>query len=159
AAKKVAKQSGVPIIESNEKDLTDFEVAKTEAHRIGYPLMLKAAAGGGGRGMRIIRTDEELEKGFFEARNEALKAFGDATVFLEKFVENPKHIEVQIVADNHGSITHLFERDCSVQRRFQKVVEVAPAMNLKEEIRQKLYDYALKICSAVNYNNVGTVEF
>ena len=159
AAKKVAKACNVPIIESNEKDLVDFEVAKAEANRIGYPVMLKAAAGGGGRGMRVIRTDEELEKGFFEARNEALKAFGDATVFLEKFVEHPKHIEVQIVADNHGHITHLFERDCSVQRRFQKVVEVAPALNLKEELRQKLYEYALKICSAVNYNNVGTVEF
>jgi pyruvate carboxylase len=159
AAKKVAKACAVPIIESNQNDLTDFGIAKTEANRIGYPVMLKAAAGGGGRGMRIIRNDEELEKGFFEARNEALKAFGDDTVFLEKFVEHPKHIEVQIVADNHGNITHLFERDCSVQRRFQKVVEVAPALNLKEEIRQKLYDYAIKICSAVNYNNVGTVEF
>ncbi len=121
--------------------------------------MLKAASGGGGRGMRVIRDDEELQKGFFEARNEALKAFGDDTVFLEKFVEHPKHIEVQIVADNYGNITHLFERDCSVQRRFQKVVEVAPAMNLKEETRQQLYEYAIKICKAVNYNNVGTVEF
>src|SRR6478736_158307 len=159
AAKKIAKSCNVPLIESNEKDLVDFETAREEANRIKYPVMLKAAAGGGGRGMRIIRSDEELEKGFFEASNEALKAFGDATVFLEKFVEHPKHIEVQIVADNHGNITHLFERDCSVQRRFQKVVEVAPALNLKEELRQKLYDYAIKICSAVNYNNVGTVEF
>ncbi|KAA9332797.1 pyruvate carboxylase [Adhaeribacter soli] len=159
AAKKVAKECNVPIIESNLQDLTSFEIAKTEANRIGYPVMLKAASGGGGRGMRVIRNDEELEKGFFEARNEALKAFGDDTVFLEKFVERPKHIEVQIVADNYGNITHLFERDCSVQRRFQKVVEVAPALNLKEELRQKLYEYALKICSAVNYNNVGTVEF
>ncbi|MEJ8802753.1 pyruvate carboxylase [Pontibacter sp. H249] len=159
AAKKVAESCEVPIIQSNTLDLNTYETALEEAHRIGYPLMLKAAAGGGGRGMRVIRDDEQLERGFFEAKNEALKAFGDDTVFLEKYVENPKHIEVQIVADNFGNITHLFERDCSVQRRFQKVVEVAPAITLNEETRQKLYDYAIKICKAVNYNNVGTVEF
>ncbi|GAB3197143.1 pyruvate carboxylase [Pontibacter aydingkolensis] len=159
AAKKVAQSCEVPIIQSNDLDLNTYDTALEEAHRIGYPLMLKAAAGGGGRGMRVIRDDEQLEKGFFEAKNEALKAFGDDTLFLEKYVENPKHIEVQIVADNYGNITHLFERDCSVQRRFQKVVEVAPAITLKEETRQQLYDYAISICKAVNYNNVGTVEF
>lgn len=159
AAKKVALSCEVPIIQSNDLDLNTYETAKEEAHRIGYPLMLKAAAGGGGRGMRVIRDDEQLERGFFEAKNEALKAFGDDTLFLEKYVENPKHIEVQIVADNYGGITHLFERDCSVQRRFQKVVEVAPAISLNEETRQKLYDYSIRICKAVNYNNVGTVEF
>lgn len=159
AAKKVAISCEVPIIQSNNKDLDSFETALEEAHRIGYPLMLKAAAGGGGRGMRVIRDDDQLEKGFFEAKNEALKAFGDDTLFLEKYVENPKHIEVQIVADTYGNITHLFERDCSVQRRFQKVVEVAPAISLEEETRHKLYDYAVSICKAVNYNNVGTVEF
>lgn len=159
AAKKVALSCEVPIIESNAKDLDTYETALAEATRIGYPLMLKAVAGGGGRGMRIIRDDEQLEKGFFEAKNEAQKAFGDDTLFLEKFVENPKHIEVQIVADNYGHITHLFERDCSVQRRFQKVVEVAPAISLSDEMRQQLYEYAVRICKAVNYNNVGTVEF
>ncbi|MFD2515245.1 pyruvate carboxylase [Pontibacter locisalis] len=159
AAKKVALSCEVPIIQSNDLDLNTYDTALEEAHRIGYPLMLKAAAGGGGRGMRVIRDDEQLEKGFFEAKNEAGKAFGDDTLFLEKYVENPKHIEVQIVADNYGNITHLFERDCSVQRRFQKVVEVAPAISLDEEVRQKLYDYAIRICKAVNYNNVGTVEF
>ncbi|MDX5421897.1 MAG: pyruvate carboxylase, partial [Hymenobacteraceae bacterium] len=159
AAKKVAVECEVPIIQSNQEDLNTYEIALEEAHRIGYPLMLKAAAGGGGRGMRVIRDDEQLEKAFFEAKNEAQKAFGDDTLFLEKYVENPKHIEVQIVADNAGNITHLFERDCSVQRRFQKVVEVAPAITLDEEVRQKLYDYAIRICKAVHYNNVGTVEF
>ncbi|MBF9254403.1 pyruvate carboxylase [Pontibacter sp. 172403-2] len=159
AAKKVAISCGVPVIQSNEPDLDNYETALGEAHRIGYPLMLKAAAGGGGRGMRIIRDDDQLERGFFEAKNEALKAFGDDTLFLEKYVENPKHIEVQIVADNYGNITHLFERDCSVQRRFQKVVEVAPATSLTEELRHQLYEYAINICKAVNYNNVGTVEF
>ncbi|SMO37886.1 pyruvate carboxylase [Solitalea koreensis] len=158
-AKENARKAQIPIIEDNERDLTDYTIAFAEANRIGYPLMLKAAAGGGGRGMRVIRNDEELEKGFREAKSEAKNAFGDDTVFLEKYIENPKHIEVQIVADSHGNIRHLFERDCSVQRRFQKVVEVAPSLGLKEETRNKLYEYAIKICSTVNYNNVGTVEF
>ncbi|MDU0371518.1 pyruvate carboxylase [Hymenobacter endophyticus] len=159
AAKRVAVECQVPIIESSEQDLTDLDVALEEAHRIGYPVMLKAASGGGGRGMRVIRDDEQLERGFFEARNEALKAFGDDTVFLEKFVERPKHIEVQLVADNHGGLTHLYERDCSVQRRYQKVVEVAPSLHLPDHLRHLLYEYALRLGRAVNYNNVGTVEF
>ncbi|MBC6699037.1 pyruvate carboxylase [Hymenobacter sp. BT190] len=159
AAKKVAVACQVPIIESSEADLIDAETAIAEAHRIGYPVMLKAASGGGGRGMRIIRDDEQMERGFFEARNEALKAFGDDTVFLEKFVEQPKHIEVQLVADNYGGLTHLYERDCSVQRRYQKVVEVAPSLNLPDHMRHLLYEYALRLGRAVNYNNVGTVEF
>ena len=109
--------------------------------------------------MRVVRSVEDLERAFDEARREAKNAFGDDTVFLEKFVENPKHIEIQIAADNHGNMVHLFERDCSVQRRYQKVVEVAPSFGLPEEVRKKIYNYALKICQAVNYNNVGTVEF
>jgi pyruvate carboxylase len=159
AAKEVALTCGVPLIESSEQDLTDADIALAEAHRIGYPVMLKAASGGGGRGMRVIRDDEQLAKGFFEARNEAQNAFGDDTVFLEKFVERPKHIEVQLVGDQHGHLTHLYERDCSVQRRFQKVVEVAPAVDLTESLRSKLYEYALQIGRAVGYDNVGTVEF
>ena len=158
-AKEVAIKAGVPIIESNKDALTDVDIALAEANRIGYPLMLKAAAGGGGRGMRVVRDDDDLRKAFREARSEAKNAFGDDTVFLEKFVENPKHIEVQIAADRHGNIVHLFERDCSVQRRFQKVVEVAPATTLKQETKNKLYEYATGIAAAVNYNNLGTVEF
>lgn len=158
-AKTVAKKAGLPIIESNEPELTSIEIALAEAQRIGYPLMIKAASGGGGRGMRIVRNDEQLEKGFFEARSEAKNAFGDDTVFLEKFIDRPRHIEVQIVADNHGKVLHLYERDCSVQRRFQKVVEVAPSLNLTQETRDKLYHYATSIAKAVKYNNVGTVEF
>lgn len=159
SAKEVAVRAGLPIIESNVEALTDEAAALREAARIGYPLMLKAAAGGGGRGMRVVRSDEELKNAFREARSEAKNAFGDDTVFLEKFVENPKHIEVQIAADNHGNITHLYERDCSVQRRFQKVVEMAPSVSLKEETRKQLYDYAVGIARAVSYNNLGTVEF
>ncbi len=158
-AKDVAMKANIPLIESNKEPLVSDEVALQEAQRIGYPLMLKAAAGGGGRGMRVVRNDEELKKAFHEARSEAKNAFGDDTVFLEKFVENPKHIEVQIAADQHGNIVHLFERDCSVQRRFQKVVEIAPAVTLKQETKEKLYSYAIKIAASVNYNNLGTVEF
>lgn len=158
-AKKVAVKCNVPIIESNKKKLTSLKIALSEAATIGYPVMLKAASGGGGRGMRIIRKDEDLEMNFDSARNEALNAFGDDTMFLEKYVEDPKHIEVQIVADNHGNIRHLHERDCSVQRRHQKVVEIAPSHNVSEEVKQNLYKYAVDIAKEVNYNNIGTVEF
>ncbi len=158
-AKEVALAAQVPIIQDNERTLSDFGIAKEEAHSIGYPIMVKAAAGGGGRGMRIVRSDEELERAYGEAKKEAANAFGDDTIFLEKYIDNPKHIEVQIMGDNYGNLVHLFERDCSVQRRFQKVVEVAPSIGLKEETRNKLYEYALSITKQVNYNNVGTVEF
>lgn len=158
-AKKVAIDNDVPIIESNKKDLTSLEIATEEAERIGFPLMLKAASGGGGRGMRVLRSMDELENAYGESRREAKNAFGDETVFLEKFIENPKHIEIQIVADNHGNILHLFERDCSVQRRYQKVIEFAPSKDLDEKVKNNLYTYAVKICKAVNYNNIGTVEF
>lgn len=158
-AKKEAVKAGIPIIESSKAKLSSVKIATKEASRIGYPVMLKAASGGGGRGMRVIRSEEELENAFNEARREARNAFGDDTVFLEKFVENPKHIEVQIAADNYGNTVHLFERDCSVQRRYQKVIEMAPSYGVKQNVLDDLYDYAVAIASAVNYNNVGTVEF
>ena len=158
-AKEVATKAGLPIIESSREALTEESIALSEAARIGYPLMLKAAAGGGGRGMRVVRNEEDLQKAFREARSEAKTAFGDDTVFLEKFVDRPKHIEVQIAADSFGNIVHLYERDCSVQRRFQKVVEMAPSLGLSEDTRNKLYNYAVAIAAAVNYNNLGTVEF
>lgn len=158
-AKKVAQSCGVPIIESNKKALDSLETTLSEARKIGYPVMLKAASGGGGRGMRIIRKEEDLQLSFDSARNEALNSFGDDTMFLEKYVEDPKHIEVQIVADTHGNIRHLYERDCSVQRRHQKVVEMAPSYNLSQTLRDNLYKYAVAIATEVNYNNIGTVEF
>ncbi len=157
-AKEVAIAAEVPVIEDSKEPLTSYEVARKEAERIGFPVMVKAAAGGGGRGMRVVQNESELEKSFGEARNEARTAFGDDSVFLEKFIQNPKHIEVQIMGDQHGNIIHLYERDCSVQRRFQKVVEVAPS-TLPEEVRNQLYEYALRIARHVNYSNVGTVEF
>jgi len=159
AAKNIALKAGVPLIEDSKEPLSDLSVVKKEAKRIGFPVMIKAAAGGGGRGMRVVRDESVLERAYNDARNEAKKAFGDDTVFLEKFIDKPKHIEVQLMGDNYGNIVHLYERDCSVQRRFQKVVEVAPSSSLKEETRQQIFSYALAIANKVKYNNVGTVEF
>jgi len=159
AAKTLAKKVGAPLIEGSEVPLTDVAIALKEAQRIGYPLIIKAAAGGGGRGMRVVRNDEDLQREFPEAQGEARTAFGDDTVFLEKFIEDPKHIEVQILGDQHGNLVHLFERDCSVQRRFQKVVEIAPCVTISDETKAKLYDYALRLTRAVNYSCAGTVEF
>ena len=158
-AKNLATTAGVPLIpDSREENMTP-EFALSEAERIGFPIMVKAAAGGGGRGMRVVRQADEFSKAFTEAKNEARNAFGDDTIFLEKFIEDPKHIEVQLLGDQHGNIVHLYERDCSVQRRFQKVVEVAPSFGLRQETKNKLYEYALQLGRAVNYSNAGTVEF
>lgn len=158
-AKDIAIKANVPIIEDSKIDLVDTNTALQEAERIGYPIMVKAAAGGGGRGMRVVQNKDQLKTAFADSKSEAGNAFGDDTIFLEKYIDHPKHIEVQIMGDNYGNIVHLFERDCSVQRRFQKVVEVAPSANLSQETRDKLYEYALAITREVNYNNVGTVEF
>ena len=158
-AKTIARKAGVPVIEDSEVSLTDNQIAATEAKRIGYPVIIKAVHGGGGRGMRVAHSEEELLQLLDEARNEATRAFGDGTVFLERYIEDPKHIEVQILADEQGNTVHLYERDCSIQRRFQKVVEVAPAPSLRQETRKKLYDYALAIAKQVDYTNAGTVEF
>ncbi|MEO8087095.1 MAG: pyruvate carboxylase [Bacteroidota bacterium] len=158
-SKDVARSCGVPVIEDNKEKLSSPEKALSEAKRIGFPVIFKASAGGGGRGMRVIHKEDELEKTFTEAKREAGNAFGDDTIFIEKFIDDPKHIEVQILGDQHGNIVHLFERDCSVQRRFQKVVEIAPAPNLRQETKNKLYDYALKIARTVNYDCAGTAEF
>ncbi|MCC6690375.1 MAG: pyruvate carboxylase, partial [Bacteroidia bacterium] len=159
SAKKIAILTGVPIIPDNKVDLLNIQTALAEAKRIGLPVILKASAGGGGRGMRVIRKEEDFEKSFTEAKREAGNAFGNDTIFMEKFIDRPKHIEVQVLGDKHGNIVHLFERDCSVQRRFQKVVEIAPAPNLKNETKEKLYEYSLKLAKHVGYNNAGTVEF
>ncbi len=159
SAKKLARRVGVPLIEDNKIALSTEEIALQEAEQIGYPVIIKAAAGGGGRGMRVVHTSDELLTSFKGAKREAKTAFGNDTVFIEKFVQNPKHIEVQILGDNHGNIVHLYERDCSVQRRFQKVVEIAPCPTIKQETKDKLYHYALQIARAVSYNNAGTVEF
>ncbi|MGB1316233.1 MAG: pyruvate carboxylase [Chitinophagales bacterium] len=159
AAKKIARASNVPVIEDSKEDLLNDDVLISEAKRIGFPVMIKAASGGGGRGMRVVRNEDDLISMRNDASSEAMKAFGDGTVFLEKYIEDPKHIEVQILGDQHGNLVHLYERDCSVQRRFQKVVEVAPSPSLSQKAKDELYNYALNITKYVNYSNAGTVEF
>jgi len=159
AAKKVAINAGVPVIPGTEKPLTSLKEAKEFADKFGYPVILKASAGGGGKGMRLVTNADEMDEGFELAQSEALKAFGSADVFLEKFLEEPKHIEVQIIADTHGNTIHLFERDCSVQRRYQKVVEIAPAFTISDKKQSEIHADAVKIAQAVNYVNAGTVEF
>lgn len=158
-SKLVANEVGVPTIPGEEVAIESDEQAKIIAHEIGYPVMLKAAAGGGGRGMRIVRNDDELIPQFRSARNEALKAFGNGDIFVEKYIEDPKHIEVQVLGDKYGNIVHLYERDCSVQRRHQKVVEFTPALCLTEEQRDSMCHDAIKIAKAVNYRGAGTVEY
>lgn len=158
-SKIVANSVGVPTIPGVEKAIATEEEAVEFADSCGYPVMLKAAAGGGGRGMRIVRSKEELLPQFRSARSEAAKAFGIDDIFIEKYLENPKHIEVQILGDKYGNIVHLFERDCSIQRRHQKVIEFTPALCLTEEQRQAICEDALKIARAVDYRSAGTVEF
>ncbi|MCL2089461.1 MAG: pyruvate carboxylase [Oscillospiraceae bacterium] len=158
-AKKVAIEAGVPIIQGTKEPLSSVEEAKECAEKFGLPVILKAAAGGGGRGMRLIEKSEEIENAFHMVQSEAEKAFGSADVFMEKYLVEPKHIEVQILADNHGNIVHLFERDCTVQRRYQKVVEIAPALVLTDQKRAQIHSDAVKIAKAVGYINAGTVEF
>ena len=158
-SKLVANSVGVPTIPGVEQAIQNEQEALEFAERCGYPIILKAAAGGGGRGMRIVSKAEDLPAEFNSARNEAKKAFGIDDIFIEKYLEKPKHIEVQVMGDKYGNIVHLYERDCSIQRRHQKVVEFTPAFALTEEQRQKICADAIKIAKAVNYRNAGTLEF
>ena len=158
-ARKIAQQAGVPIIPGTGLAPDDPQQARQAAETIGYPLIVKASFGGGGRGMRVVHGPEELAERLEEARTEAQRTFGDGSVFLEKFISRARHIEVQILADAHGSVVHLWERDCSVQRRHQKVVELAPAANLADGLRQEICAAAIRVARAVNYRNAGTVEF
>ncbi len=159
AARTIATAAGVPVLGGTNRALADVDEAKREAEKLGFPVILKAAKGGGGRGMRVVRTAEELAPNFEAAQREAKTAFGSDEVFVERFVERARHIEVQLLGDQHGGLLHLWERDCSVQRRHQKVVEIAPAPNLAPNIRQALCDAAVKIGQQVRYDNAGTVEF
>lgn len=158
-SKLVAQSVGVPTIPGVEQPIKSDEEAIEFASKCGFPVMLKASAGGGGRGMRIARDEKEFLTGLHNARNEARKAFGNDDIFMEKYLDNPKHIEVQVLGDNYGNLVHLFERDCSIQRRHQKVIEFTPALSLKESQREVICSDALKIARAVNYRNAGTVEF
>lgn len=158
-AKSLAKSCNVPTIPGCTQPLKDGDEALAKAESFGFPVILKAAAGGGGRGMRLCNTPEEVKPSFELVKSEAIKAFGNEDIFIEKYLVEPKHVEVQILADEHGNVVHLGERDCSLQRRYQKVVEFAPAFSVKPEIRERLYEDAVKIAKAVNYTNAGTVEF
>ena len=159
SARRLAMKAGVPVLPGTEHPATSLEQAEHASGRIGFPLILKAAFGGGGRGMRIVAAREEFAARFQEASAEALAAFGNGAVFLERYIARARHVEVQILADAHGHLVHLWERDCSVQRRHQKVVEVAPAIGLAAEIRTALCDAALAIARAAGYISAGTVEF
>ncbi|MEL7596704.1 MAG: acetyl-CoA carboxylase biotin carboxylase subunit [Clostridiaceae bacterium] len=158
-AREIMMKAGVPVIPGTEGSIDTVEEALEEADRIGYPVMVKASAGGGGRGIRIVRSKEDLKKAFETAKNEAKVAFGDDTMYMEKFIEEPRHIEFQILGDSHGNVIHLGERDCSVQRRNQKVLEEAPCAVMTEELRKKMGEVAVKAAKAVNYKSTGTIEF
>ncbi|WP_097027719.1 acetyl-CoA carboxylase biotin carboxylase subunit [Clostridium peptidivorans] len=157
-ARKMMIESGIPVIPGVEEKITEENI-KDIANNIGYPVMIKASAGGGGRGIRIVREEKELLDAFFAAREESRVAFGDDDVYVEKYIENPRHIEIQILADNYGNVVYLGERDCSIQRRNQKVLEEAPSPIMTEELRSKMGEAAVKAAKYVNYKNAGTIEF
>ncbi|MFZ9935914.1 MAG: pyruvate carboxylase [Luteolibacter sp.] len=159
AARTLAHKFKVPTLPGTENPISDPDEAITVAHEIGFPLIIKAAFGGGGRGMRVVEKPSQLAGLLAEAQSEAEKAFGNPAVFLERYLSRAKHIEVQILGDQHGNVVHLHERDCSVQRRYQKVVEVAPAMHLDPKVRKELCDAAVALAKGIGYNNAGTVEF
>ena len=159
AARELAQRAQVPTLPGTEEAVEDRTAAMQVAEQIGFPLIIKAAHGGGGRGMRVVRAPEDLGKLLDEARTEALNAFGNGAVFLERFIQHAKHIEVQILGDRHGNVVHLHERDCSVQRRHQKVIEVAPAVDLADATRHALCDAAVRLAREIGYDNAGTVEF
>jgi len=159
AAKHAVKAFGVPMVPGTDTAVTDINEAKNIATEIGYPILIKAAAGGGGKGMRIVNKPEEFEEQIHMAMNEAQSAFGNNAVFMERYVTQPRHIEIQIMADNHGHIVYLFERECSIQRRHQKVIEEAPSSLLTPALRKKMGETAVNVAKACNYSGAGTVEF
>ena len=151
--------AGVPVIPGTDAPVFDVETAVKEADKIGYPVIVKAALGGGGKGMRVAMVPEELENAFNTAQKEAKAAFGDGTMYLEHFVQHPKHIEVQIMADKYGNVVHLGERDCSIQKNHQKLIEESPCVAISDGLRQKMGETAVKAAKAANYENAGTIEF
>ena len=159
SARRVAVESGVPIVPGTVEALVSFEEASQTAEKFGYPVMLKAAAGGGGKGMRLVTDSDELRSAFETAQTEAAAAFGDSALYLEKAVELPRHIEIQIFADSHGNVVHLGERECSIQRRHQKVIEECPSPINDPDLRRRMGEAAVKIGQTVNYTGAGTVEF
>ena len=159
AAKEAVKHYNIPMVPGIDEAITDVNKAKTIAKNIGFPILIKASAGGGGKGMRVVEKESDLESQMNRAISEATSAFGDGSVFIEKYVTSPRHIEIQIMADCHGNILHFFERECSIQRRHQKVVEEAPSCILTPELRNKMGEAAIKVAKSCDYLGAGTVEF
>lgn len=159
AAKDAVKHYNIPMVPGIEEAITDVEKAKTIAKEIGFPILIKASAGGGGKGMRVVEKEADLESQMDRAISEAVSAFGDGAVFIEKYVSSPRHIEIQIIADSHGNVLHFFERECSIQRRHQKVIEEAPSCVLSPELRNKMGEAAIKVAKSCDYLGAGTVEF
>ena len=158
-AKQMMQRAGVPVIPGSDGAIKGVEEAKKLASEMGYPVILKAAAGGGGRGMRVVEKESELEKAYWSAESEAMTAFGDGTMYMEKYIQNPRHIEVQIIGDSFGNVIHIGERDCSMQRRHQKLIEESPAILLDTKTRKKLHETAIKAAKAIGYEGAGTFEF
>lgn len=159
AAREAAEKAGVPTVPGTPDPIEDFKKAKALAKDMGYPVLLKAAAGGGGKGMRVVREEGEFEDAFQRAQSEAEQSFQDGRVYLEKYIENPHHVEVQVLCDAHGQRYFLYERECSTQRRHQKIIEEAPCAYLKDDVRAKMAEASLALCEAVNYLGVGTIEY
>lgn len=158
-AKKLAIEAGVPVALGTDGAVADFAQAQREADKIGFPLMLKAAAGGGGKGIRVAYTAADLKTAYDTAASEAIANFGDGRIYMERYIENPRHIEVQILGDHHGNVVHLFERECSIQRRHQKVLEEAPSSFVDDTLRHKMGEAAVGLAKRVGYRNAGTIEF
>ena len=159
AAKAAVADYGIPMVPGTDKALDDVEEGLRVAKEVGFPILIKASAGGGGKGMRIVEHADEFKEQLARAISEAQSAFGDGSVFIERYVDKPRHIEIQVLADNHGNVVHLFERECSVQRRHQKVVEEAPSSVLTPELREKMGNAAVDVAKACAYRGAGTVEF
>lgn len=159
AARAIARQAGVPVVPGSEGLIENEKDAVRIAHQIGFPVLIKASAGGGGRGMRVAANDLVLKSALQQAQAEAGAAFGDSSIYLEKYVEHPRHVEVQLIADHHGNVVHLWERDCTMQRRHQKIIEESPAPHLDWSIRKEICDSAVRLLKSANYTNAGTCEF
>ena len=157
SAKKLAQKIGLPVVPGTESPIGVNP--KKEAKKIGYPIIIKAATGGGGRGMRVVKSEADLEESISLTKSESQAAFGDSTLYMEKFLASPRHIEVQVLADKHGNVIHLGERDCSLQRRHQKVIEEAPAKGIPREIKEEIFKKCVQACKEINYVSAGTFEF
>src|SRR5687767_5536872 len=158
-AKETMIKAGVPVVPGGESLLESLDEAKALAKEVGYPIILKATAGGGGKGMRVVWNEDEMERAYNNAKTEAAASFKNDGIYMEKFVEEPRHIEIQIAGDRYGKVCHLSERDCSIQRRHQKLVEESPSPFMTDELRERMGDAAIKAASAINYESVGTIEF